>query len=838
MRQQSKFTTIERRVQPNDSLSIKDMLMVCVRYWPWFLLSVTVIMGATILYLLCTPRVYTRTASILVKSGSSKRNSEMRMYEELGVTNLTSDINDEVVAIHSPAAIYDMVKRLHLDLDYRRPGLFQDKTLYAYTLPVEVNFETIKDNETASFTIKLTGDDMATISDMVFCGHEIQGGFRMKIGKRYKSPFGVMSIQPALGYKKGSKDEIMVTRNSYLAMSSVYGGRITASLQPQGYNIIDIRCNDVCTPRADNILNTMINIYNENWIKNRNQISVATNQFIKERLAVIEEELGHVEKDISDYKSERAMPSVSAVAGEAMGQRSATEAQSQQLNNQLYMIKYVRNYVANESNNNQLLPASSGIGNSAAESQIAEYNNKLLQRNNLVANSSEQNPLVQDMDIALKNMRSAIISSLDNEQATLNIHLRNVQAVHGQAIAKLQANPRQANDLLSIERQQKVKESLYLFLLQKREENELSQAFTAYNTRIIANPWGSGVPTSPQQNKILLIALGLALGIPALFFIIRETSNSKVRGRKDLESLSLPYVGELPLWKPKKGEEVPDGYQIVVKEHKRDLVNEAFRVVRTNLEFMANPDKKCKLIMLTSFNPGSGKTFICANMGASFAVRGSRVICIDLDMRRASLSELAGSPKTGLTDYLGGHIADYNSVIVHHELTRETSSRRETGKETENANQKEKPVYLDFLPVGKMPPNPTELLYSPKLKPMLDELRQNYDYVFLDCPPVEIVADATIVSHESDITLFVIRAGMLERAMLPELEKAYEEKKYNNMAMLLNGTDASRGYGYHRYGYGYGYYGYGYGRYGNRYGYGYYGSSKDGKSKKTSEKKA
>jgi capsular exopolysaccharide synthesis family protein len=185
------------------------------------------------------------------------------------------------------------------------------------------------------------------------------------------------------------------------------------------------------------------------------------------------------------------------------------------------------------------------------------------------------------------------------------------------------------------------------------------------------------------------------------------------------------------------------------------------------------------------------------------------VLCIDLDLRRASLSELVDSPKKGIVDYLGGHADDYHSLIIKNE---------ETG--------------LDFLPVGKIPPNPTELLYSPKFKPMLDQLRQEYDYVFVDCPPVEIVADATIISHESDITLFVIRAGMLERNMLPELERNYEEKRYNNMAMILNGTDASRGYGYHRYGYGYGRYGYGYGHYGNRYGYSYYGGSKKSKKSK------
>ena len=810
----STMTTITRRIKTDDSVSIKDMLMICLRYWPWFVLSFGVIMGAVILYLLSTPPVYTRTASILVKSGSNRRNSEMRMYEELGVANLTSDINDEMVAIHSPAAVYDMVKRLHLDVDYRRKGFLRDQTLFANSLPVQVVFEDIKDNETASFTLKLAGDDKVTIDNMVFCGREIAGSYTMKLDKRYKSPFGIITIRPALGYKKGMKDEIEVTRSSYLAAAGRFGSRISASLQSEAYNIIDIRCLDVNTARADNVLSTMINIYNENWVKNRNQISVATNEFIKERLAVIEQELGHVDKNISDYKSARAMPDVGAVAGQAMGERSATEAQSQQLNNQLYMVKYVRNYISDDSHSTQLLPASSGIGNSATEEQISEYNNKLLQRNNLVANSSEQNPLVQDMDVALKNMRSAILSSLDNEQATLNIQLRNVQAVHGQAIAKLSANPQQAKDLLSIERQQTVKESLYLFLLQKREENELSQAFTAYNTRIIANPYGSSTPTFPRRNNILLTAFAIALALPAAFFIIRETSNSKVRGRKDLEGLSLPFIGELPLWKPKKGEEDEENYHIVVKQHKRDLVNEAFRVARTNLEFMTNPEKKCKLIMLTSFNPGSGKTFICANMGASFSIRGSRVICIDLDMRRSSLSELAGSPKKGIADYLGGKTDDFHSVIFHHE---------ESG--------------VDFLPVGKTPPNPTELLYSPKLKPMLDQLRQEYDYVFVDCPPVEIVADATIISHESDITLFVVRAGMLERAMLPELEKNYEEKKYNNMAMILNGTDATNHYGYHRYGYAYGRYGYGYGRYGHRYGYGYYGSSKSKGSKKSTKDK-
>ena len=796
-----------RRVMPDDSLSIMDMLMLCLRHWPWFLLSVALFMGGATLYLLRTPKTYTRTASVLVKSSGSKSN-DIRLIEDLGVNNITSNISDEIVAIHSPAVVYDLVKRLHLDFSYFRPGYFRDEPLYAETLPVEVELHDLDDNASASFRLTLGGDGTATLSEPVLRGEALGGSCRVKVGTKCKTPLGAVTVTPTLYYKKDAHATVLVRRTGYVAAAGRYGALISASLQPQTRNIIDIKCVDNSIPRADNILKTVINIYNENWVKNRNQVSVSTNEFIKERLAVIESELGDVEGSIAAYKSSHGMLSVEQAAGQAIGKEAASDAERQQINNQLYMVRYVRNYVVDPSHAKQLMPASTGIGSGAIEQQIAEYNTRILERNNLVSNSSEQNPLVGDIDVSLGNLRSAILKSLDNTQATLAAQLNTVQAAHGAAMSRLTAAPQQQNHLLSFERQQKVKESLYLFLLQKREENELSQAFTAYNTRIIADPWGSSEPTSPERNRILLMAFAIALALPAAFFILREMGNSKVRGRKDLENLTIPYVGELPLWKAKKGEEVPEGYRFVVRQHSRDLTNEAYRVVRTNLEFMTNEERKCKIVMLTSFNPGSGKTFITANLGASFAIRDSRVICIDLDLRRGSLSEFVDKPKKGLTNYLSGQTDDYRELIVHHTLSEKKGADGTAVKA------------IDILPMGKIPPNPTELLYSPKLKPMFDELRQHYDYIFVDCPPVEIVADATIISHEADVTIFVVRAGLLERSMLPELQKNYDEKKYNNMAILLNGTDAEHHYGYHRYGYGYGRYGYG-----KRYGYGYYGSS-------------
>ena len=850
------------RVVPDDSMSILDMLMLCLRHWPWFILSLLICMGAATLYLLRTPKVYTCATSIMVK-GSGEKSNDIKLIEDLGVNNISSNISDEIVAIHSPAVIYDLVKRLHLDFSYFRPGYFRDDPLYAETLPVEVELPDLDDNATADFTLTLNGNGIATLTNIVLRGEKLNITSHVRVGKPCKSPLGAITIKPTLYYNKGTREVVLVRRTSFWTAAGRYGASITASLQPNTRNIIDIFCLDNSISRGINILKTVVNIYNENWVQNRNQVSISTNEFIKERLAVIEDELGDVEGNIADYKSTHGMLSVEQAAGQAIGKEAASDAERQQISNQLYMIRYVRNYVTDPSHAKELMPASTGIGNTAIEAQIAEYNTRVLERNNLVSNSSEQNPLVGDLDMALANLRSAILKSLDNAQMTLNAQLSSVQAVHGQALSKLTAAPQQQNHLLSFERQQKVKESLYLFLLQKREENELSQAFTAYNTRIIADPWGDYNPTSPRKKRILLIAFAIALALPAAFFILRELSNTKVRGRKDIENLTIPYVGELPLWHPRKGEEETDGYRFVVRQHSRDVTNEAYRVVRTNLEFMlqgqstlskadnsqlstansqlstANSQSPTAnsqlstfnsqlstsqghLIMLTSFNPGSGKTFITANLGATFAIRDSRVICIDLDFRRGSLSEFADKPKHGLVDYLGGKADDYHSLIV--QQTIEARKKKEGETTTEEAPSVKT---LDILPMGKIPPNPTELLYSPKLKPMLDELRQQYDYVIVDCPPVEIVADATIISHEADLTIFVVRAGLLDRSMLPELQRNYDEKKYNNMAILLNGTDAEHHYGYHhRYGYGYGRYGYGYGRYGYGYGYGRYGYGK------------
>ena len=291
----------------------------------------------------------------------------------------------------------------------------------------------------------------------------------------------------------------------------------------------------------------VIAVYNDNWMKDKNQIMASTSVFIDERLKLIEQELGNVDSDISSYKSEHLLPNVDEVSRMYLSQNSETSKKILDINNQISITNYIRKMLSNETLKNQLLPVNSGINSSNIESQISAYNTMMLRRNSLVANSSEENPMVLDLDESLADMRQAIISSIDNQLVTLNNQLASLQGTERQITARLAANPTQAKYLLSVERQQKVKESLYIYMLQKREENQLTQAFTAYNTRVIEQPHGSFSPSRPNVSRIRLIALLIGLAIPALILYLKERLNTTIRGRKDLEKLSMPFVGEIPL---------------------------------------------------------------------------------------------------------------------------------------------------------------------------------------------------------------------------------------------------------------------------------------------------
>ena len=781
--------------QQDDFLRIQDLLYLCLARWKWFVLSLVATIGVATVYLLRTPAVYTRTASVLIKEDSKGKSvsSDLESFSEFGLFQSGTNVNNELITFQSPALMTEVVKRLRLDMNYFVPGKFHRQVAYGLTLPVDVTINDLPENESAGFTLEVQPDGTLFLSDFIRNGTDLdEKDIKGSLFDSIPTPLGKIIINTTPNYVKGKAYTLYVGKsNLYNAVNSC-SSNLSVSLNNEKASVIDLSFKDNSTQRAEDVLSMLISVYNENWVKDKNQIAVSTSMFINERLGVIEQELGNVDEDISSYKSEHLLPDVQAASSMYMAQSSATNAQILALNNQLYMTRYIRNYLANDANRTQLLPANSGIESANIESQIAEYNKQLLQRNSLVANSSAENPLVMDMDQALASMRGAIIRSIDNQIVTLNSQIKSLRQTEQQTTSRIAANPTQAKYLLSVERQQKVKEALYLFLLQKREENELSQAFTAYNTRIVTPPHGSMLPTSPVRKNIFMAAFALGLLIPIVIIFMRENMNTRVRGRKDLESVTVPFIGEIPLFTRKKkrifGKKPQEVKTVVVKEGSRDIINEAFRVLRTNLEFMTGKDKTSNVIIMTSFNPGSGKSFLTMNIAVSFAIKGKKVLVIDGDLRHGSTSSYIDSPAKGLSDYLGGRIDNLDEIIV-------PDPRHKS---------------MDILPVGTIPPNPTELLFDERLKQVIDTVRGQYDYVLIDCPPIELVADTQIIEKLADRTVFVVRAGLLERSMLAELEKIYEEKKYKNMSLILNGTEGSGGHYGYRYGYRYGYH-YGYG---------------------------
>ena len=787
--------------QEENPMSIRDIWNLCVNNWKWFVLSVAVCLAAAAFYILRSVPVYNRSSSVLIKEDSRSGSVGADIssaFSDLGLGNTSVNVNNELINFTSPDLLLQVVKNLNLNVNYTRDGFWHDYTLYGSSLPVRVRFLDIANNAGAALTVTPVDSAQFLIDDFVFQGDKVKGEITAAYGDTVATAAGRIVVDNA-EYASDFDFPVRVTRSGFQNATRACRSRLSAALNGKNTTVIDLNYKDVNTQRAEDVLRMIINVYNENWIKDKNQISISTNEFIADRLNIIEQELGSVDKTITSYRSAHRLPDFASAAQMDMQISAEAGKQLMDLNNQLSIARYLQSDIRS-AGNGALLPANVGLNDASTRAQIEQYNSSMLQRNRLVESSSEENLLVKDLDQQLASLRSAVLTSLDNYVKALNVQIQSSQRAQSSSQARVSDIPLQAGQLLSDERQQKVKEALYLFLLQKREENELSQAFTAYATRVVASPSGPAAPIAPNKKMILLVALLLGLAIPFAWFYLKEILDTTVRGRKDLENLSTPFLGELPstlkkrkFYERAKITDRPEDRQIVVKPHSRDLINEAFRVVRTNVEFMRGKEAGGRVLMVTSFNVGSGKTFVSSNLATALAIKGRKVIVLDLDLRKRSLSAFVGQPKQGIADILSGTTTDWRPLVCHNM----------------GGNN------LDVIPVGKMPPNPAELLAEPALAALLGELRKEYDYVLLDCPPIEIVTDSDLIAPNADFTAFIVRAGLLERSMLPQIDKYYQAKRYNGMAIILNGTDGSGRYGY-KYGYKYGY-----GRYGS---YGHYGS--------------
>lgn len=776
---------IDKTPKPNFSvaqkLSPKELFALILKQWRWILLSLMVCMGLAVLYLAWAPFSYTRAAQVEIKEdGESGSTSALAMFSDLGIGNATNNLYNEMAYFESPDLMEQVVQRLGLMTNYVMKKGLRNTFLYGSTLPVTVTFETLPESLGGRFKIKIDEQEQIFLSKFRVKDKSVDFEQKRPIhfGESVMTPLGKIRIEktPFFGKDKEEGDDmgyvIKVSRLSMNGAVKAWLRKLTVNELRKEASVLDLSVKDGSARRAEDVLNTIIQVYNENWILSKNEVALASSDFIDERLTSLSKELSDVDSDISVYKSDNQIPDLVASATISLQEEQSSRAAILSLRNDLQVVNYLKDFIEKNDNLGRSFPTNLGVRNQVLDAQITAHNNLVRSRNSLLESSSEDHPMVKSMDSQIEDSRNSIISSLDNQIKLLN---QEIAAVNKEKLSfekNLASNPEQARYLLSVERQQKVKESLYLYLLQKKEENQLNQAFTPYNTRIIAKPNGDPEPTSPNSGSILMMAFILGLAIPVGTIYVREVSNTKVRDKADLKGLSIPFLGEIPKVNVKKYDD--KDHMVVVNPGNRNIVNEAFRVVRTNLNFMLDGELKCPVVMLTSFNPGSGKSFIAVNLAMSLAIRGKKVLVIDGDMRRNSSSEYVGNPDSGLAQVLLGKVPASQAIV--------------RGRLQEN---------LDFLPGGKTPPNPTELLENGRLAPMVEELRNHYDVIFIDCPPIQMIADGRILSTVCTNTIFVLRAGLFERGLLSELESVYRSKEYSNMCLLLNGSDGAGSYGHY-----------------------------------------
>lgn len=679
-------------------LTISDLWHLCVARWRWFVVSVLLCLLIAVNYILVTPYLYTRHATILVREevmGNNTTENNGKDFNQIGFVKQKRKISDIVRHITSLDVLVEVVNRMQLPLN---------------------------ENE---------------------------------------------KIDEALRIQS----------------------RFSAEAEGLESNLINLTYLDVSTVKAEETLSLILETYNDKWLKEKQQMTQNTSQFIDSRLQLLEEELNIVDDSISTFKSRYGITELHRVSDIYLQQQSKTDAEILTLSNQKAMAEYIRSLLDDKSAQNQLLLVNSGINNTLIESQITLYNSLLLQMQSHLEYTSGQNPLIINLEKELSSLRKNIHANVNNYIRTIEIQLQSLQNYYSETMDKITSNPNQAKHLISIEREQKVKESLYMFLLQKKEENEISITYEAPPTQVIDIPHGSGKPTKPNRPMALLASLLLGFIFPIAFIFIRATFDESVRDRYDVEFNSdIPFLGEVPyegrehsleslLMPLGIGRKAKSG-AIVVGPDMLNASNEAFRVLRNNMDSITadkGVNKECRVYLLKSTQIEVGKTFVGMNLALTKAIDGSRVLFIDGDLRQASASRLWRTPLLGLTDYLHEEESDYRKLLWHPE-----------GYPT-----------MDVLPAGALPTNPTELLKSPLLNQLLNTVRQHYDCIFIDSPTAGILADADIMERLIDCSLLIIRAGRFNRHRLGELSpiqiiNGTTKQQY----IILNGVNVNARYGY------------------------------------------
>lgn len=758
--------------------NLQDYIRRYLRYWYLFPIFFALTLTAAFFYLQIKQPVYSAKTSILIKDekkglGGSQGDILSELSNQFGGNKL---VENELEILKSQTLMEQVVKDLSLDVAYTSKDGLRTVNLYQES-PVIVKPEILTEQGLEEPLVI----HMADSTHFTFNDEDKQHTF----GQRFNNDWGAFIVT------KGKNSEYTDIKVSFGDVKNLAEGmlsRLTVQQPNIKSTVIELTYEDVSVQRGKDVLNKLLDVYVQSSLSDKNSEASNTLKFIETRLGLITGELGDVERDVESYKTNKGITDISAESQLFLENIKENDAKLNEVNTQISILESVDSYIKN-AGDGAVAPATYMINDPVLVSLLTKFNELELQRERYARTTTTNNPLLQTINTQLDGTRQAIRENVQNLRRGMDVTKQNLQGINTRFSAGLRSIPQKEREYVGIKRQQSIKEGLYLYLLQKREETALMYASTVTDSRLIDAPISTYKPIKPKRTLIWAGAGAAGIAIPLLLINLIFLLNNTVQNRDEIEKTThASILGEIGHMKTAKGE---PGEDAIIKMTSRSAVAEQFRALRTNLQYLG--DGSCRVLMFTSSIGGEGKSFVSINLAASLAYSDKRVLLIGLDLRKPTLHDRLQVPNQyGASNCLigQGKPSDFiQSTIVHPKF--------------------------DVLTSGPIPPNPSELLSNGRLPLLIAELRKEYDYILIDSPPYGLVTDSSLIAEHVDATLYLVRFNYTLVDHLKRIGELQRAKRFSNLSVIFNGVNYGAGYGY----------GYGYGG----YGYGYYGDDKETK---------
>ena len=768
-------------------------------YWPWFVACVLVCVIGTYIYLRYQPPMYNIKSAVLIKEQDHSQqigNNTFATIQDMGMLSMTSNFNNEIQILQSHTMVKKVVTDLELYINHSKDRSFgYDVPLYRNE-PVKVYMNPEEADKLES-SVKVHMDynlNHQLNVKVIYTYHSEKKELEASIENlptAFPTEIGVLTFTPDTTITLDNPIALTATISTPTAAAASYCGNLSISPISKATTIAQINVMNTVKQRGIDFIYRLVHVYNQEANDEKNEVAQKTAEFIEERISIINKELGSTEDALATFKQRSRLTNLTSDAQMALQETSHYEQQLTENATQINLVQYLENYIHTPSNANEVIPANVGLQDQNLANVINQYNTMIVERKRLLRTSSENNPAVINMNSGVDAMRTTVQTTVNSVLRGLQITQKNLEREVRKYEGRVSDAPSHEKELISMSRQQEIKASLYIMLLQKREENAITLAATASNGRIIENPLATNTPVAPNKRIFMLSAVCLGLAIPVAIIYLINLLKYRIENRSDIEKITtIPVVGELP-----KGS-IPKGTYgtILVRENKNSIMEESFRNLRTNLLFMLESEQK--VIMFTSSQPSEGKSFVAGNLAVSMAYLGKKVIIVGMDIRKPGLNKIFNltSCTEGITNYLSNPTqVNLFDIIQHSDLS----------------------PNLDILPSGTIPPNPTELVSRAILENAISELKEQYDLVILDTAPIAIVTDTAIISRVADMCVYVCRADYTSKAVFQYINVLQRENKFKKLVTVINSIDMSKRKNSFYYGYGHKY------GYGQKYGYGY-----------------